>query len=234
MTDILFVSFNRLEFTKASFAALVANTNWDEVSSLFLADDISTDGTREWLTDQIPSVEKLGVPVTINRTSFRGPVGATLWYLKQPNRGEDKFFKLDNDFVVPPGWLDEVLRVAYLHPGVDFVGLQPRYGPPTPGRCDDRRIEEAKHIGGIGLMRHRAFEVCHPIANGRYGFTEWQCRHPENRKGWLFPDLAGFCLDLIDLEPWASLGTKYEAAGWQRPWSKYVDGGRSYYEWWAK
>ena len=81
-------------------------------------------------------------------------------------------------------------------------------------------------------MRYRAFEVCKPRANGRYGFRSGSASHPENRKAWVTPDLPCFALDLIDAEPWVSLTERYIECGWQRQWSKYRDGGRAYYEWW--
>lgn len=234
MINLLYVAFNRREYTEATFRALVEHTDWSLVNALHIHDDGSTDGTAKYLDaakDDVPD----DVDVRFESRRLGGPVAATLRHLQLLPETDDvgAFVKLDNDFVVAPGWLEELLRVSSAHPGVDLLGMQPRFGPPVAGTCEDRRVEEARWIGGIGLMRHRAFEVCRPVPNGRYGFTEWQNRHAEIRKGWLFPDLPCFCLDLIDAQPWASLGDGYMKAGWQRPWSKYLDGGRSYYEWWA-
>ena len=60
MIDILYVGWNRLEFTKATFEALKANTDWSLVRHLHIHDDGSTDGTREWLRDAW-----IGMPVNV-------------------------------------------------------------------------------------------------------------------------------------------------------------------------
>lgn len=236
--DLLYVAWNRLEFSKPSFDSLVENTNWDLVRILHVHDDGSIDGTAEYLlraSGYIPD----SVDVRYVSRRLGGPVAATNAHLDlcvHSAELEDvlAFVKLDNDVIVSPGWLDELVRVAALNPGVDYLGVQPRFGPPVAGMCEARTVEDARHIGGVGLMRYRAFEVCQPVPHGRYGYTEFQCRHPENRKGWLTPDLPCFCLDLIDLEPYASIAAAHIAKGWARSWSKYVDGGRAYYDWWAK
>lgn len=237
MIDILYCAWNRLAFTKASFQSLLDNTDWDQVRVLNIHDDGSTDGTADHLaaaSELLPG----NVDVRYHSRKVGGPVAATNAHLTLCAASAEledvpAFVKLDNDVIVPPGWLDEVTRVASLNPGVDFLGLQPRFGPPEPGRCDGRRVEEARHIGGVGLMRYRAFEVCRPVPHGRFGFTEFQCRHPENRKGWLTPDLPLFCLDLINIEPWATMTDGHIDKGWARRWPKYLDGGKTYYDWWA-
>lgn len=235
--DVLYVAFNRIEFTRPSFQSLTDNTDWNLVRTLHIHDDGSSDGTARHLQD---ATALLPDTVDVRYESHRvgGPVAATnrhLDLLAGTAEQDDVsgFVKIDNDVIVSPDWLGELTRVASLNPGVCYLGIQPRYGPPVPGLDENRRVEEARHIGGVGLMRYRAFEVCRPTPNGRYGFTEFQCRHPENRKGWVAPDLPVFCLDLIDLEPYASIAEEHIAKGWARPWAKYVDGGRAYYDWWA-
>lgn len=238
MIDLLYVAWNRLEFSKPSFDTLVANTDWDIVRILHVHDDGSIDGTAEYLERAAGYLPET-VDVRFESKRLGGPVAATNRHLDLCAHSAEiedvlAFVKLDNDVIVPPGWLDELTRVATANPGVDFLGIQPRFGPPVPGRCDQRGVEDARHIGGVGLIRYRAFEVCQPVPHGRYGFTEFQCRHPENRKGWLTPDLPAFCLDLVDLEPYASIAATHIEKGWARRWPKYLDGGSSYYDWWAK
>lgn len=233
--NLLYVAWNRRAFTEATFQALVANTDWDLVDTLHVHDDGSTDGTKNWLID---AIDGLAVDVRVKFESQRlhGPVAAMNRHLGLFKETDDTkaFVKLDSDFVVAPGWLNELVRVSNDDPGCDIIGVQPRFGPPVAGESADRRIEAARHIGGIGLMRYRAFEVCHPVPNGLYGWTEFQTRHPENRKGWIVPDLPCFCLDLIDLEPWSALALQYVAKGWAREWPNYLGGGESYYGWWAQ
>ena len=229
--DILFVGWNRLEFTKASFTALKDHTDWTQVRTLNIHDDGSTDGTREWLRD---AWHGIAAEVKYESMRLRGPVASMNRYLDlcPPDDDCGAFIKIDSDFVVCPGWLPELLRVTTLNPGIDIFGLQPRIGPPTIVPDETRTVEECRHIGGIGLIRHRAFELCRPVANGLYGWTEHQTSHPTIRKAWVVPDLPCFGLDLIDAEPWATLTRDYIRQGWMREWPKYEGGGRSYFDWW--
>ncbi len=232
MVDLLFVSWNRLEFCKASFQALVDGTDWSLVRNLHLHDDGSSDGAAQWLLEASEQVPE-NVKVLYESMRLGGPVAAMVRHLDLCKPSDDcgAFVKLDNDFVVCPGWLPELLRQTVPHPGIEIFGIQPRLGPPTAIPDYNRTVEDCRHIGGIGLMRYRAFEVCRPTPNGLYGWSEYQVAHKDIRKCWVKPDLPCFSLDLIDAEPWASLSAEYIAKGWQREWAKYVDGGRGYHEW---
>lgn len=232
--NLLYVAFNRLAYTEATFQALLDNTDWTQVANLHIHDDRSTDGTQEHL-EQAAERVPWNVPVHFESRKLRGPVAAMNRHLDlfagDPEVGS--FVKLDNDIVVPPGWLPELTRQATLHPGIDCIGMQPRHAPAQPAPFPGRSVsDDVPFIGGVGLIRYRMFRTCRPSPKGRFGWTEFAGRHAENRKAWISPDLPLFSLDLIDAEPWASLGRGYEARGWQRPWSKYAGGGREWCQWW--
>lgn len=237
MIDILFVSKNRLEYVRHSFAALLSNTDWSLVSGLYVADDASDDGTAEYLRDILSLAPELeGLMVHTHPGPFGGPVAAMNWILDWTHdKGDtDRYVKIDSDFIVCPGWLEEVLRQMTLHPEFDVFGLQPRLGPAVAPPCPHRNVEEARFIGGIGAIRHRIFEACRPRPNGpggRFGWTEYQTAHPF-KKAWITPDLPAFCLDLLPFEPWVSLANEYIAEGVMRPWPKYDGMGDSYWDWW--
>lgn len=93
----------------------------------------------------------------------------------------------------------------------------------------------ARHIGGVGLMRIKAFTWRRPVPlalgkNGRAGFTIWQHRH-NVRAAWVTPDLPVVQLDRIPDEPWASLSAHYVEQGWARSWEPYTDDMRAWWEW---
>jgi len=231
--DILYVSFNRLEYTRETFSALLEHTDWDEVAGLFVADDRSTDGTAAYLADAIADVPDR-VVVHMNSGKFHGPVAAMNWYLDHASPGVEMFAKVDNDMVVCPGWLSELLRVMHLYPGLDILGMEPFVGDPTMPPLAHRTYTEAPHIGGKGLIRHRAFSQCRPVANGYHGFTQWQEKHEHISKGWITPDLPVFGLDQVrDADgPWAALARGYAEKGWQRLWPVYA--GDEHYTWWLE
>ena len=237
MIDVLFVSKNRLEYVKHSFTALLKNTDWSLVSGLYIADDASTDGTREWLTGAVvKAVHGDATPVEFNFGRFGGPVAAMNWYLDQAHDGgqSDRFAKIDSDFICCPGWLEEVLHQMTIHPGIDVFGLQPRHGPAQAPPFLTRTVETARFIGGIGAIRHRAFDLCRPRPSGDKGYqgwTQYQTAH-DFKKAWLTPDLPCFCLDLLPFEPWVSLARDYVEKGWMRAWPAYDGMGGSYWDWW--
>src|SRR4051794_5054642 len=106
MIDLLYLTHDRLEFTKASVTALLANTDFRRVRRVYLYDDNSTDGTRDYL---------LAVKFPVDCVyycfgEFGGPVGCMNDYLSSLDPlDETVFAKVDNDVMLPPGWLGECL-----------------------------------------------------------------------------------------------------------------------------
>lgn len=234
MLDILYISYNRLELTRESFQALVDNTDWEHVSRLYIHDDESTDGTREWLDEAADSVPR---EVVFSNKKMGGPVAATNWYLNQSwqeykEDRVDRFAKIDNDFIVCPGWLTEVLKRLTAMSDVDVFGFEPMTGPAIMPPFPDRGIRTARFVGGKVIVRHRAFQCCQPAARGRQGWTQWQTSHESIRKVWVYPDLPCFGLDQIPFEPWATLTRYYTRKQWGRAWEPYPAGMDTYWGWW--
>lgn len=226
--DILYVSFNRLSYVRESFDALARNTDWSEVSTLFVADDGSTDGTREWLEQAVRQIE---ATVVMHPERFGGPVSATNWLLDQESETES-FAKIDCDMVVPPGWLGDMLKCMTMYPTVDILGMEPFQDrvAPCPTVREPRFVE---HIGGKGVIRKRAFGHCRMVANGYFGFTEWQTKHPDVVKAWAYPDIPCFGLDQLPFEPWTTLTQRYVDLGWHRYWPPYSPDATGYWSWWS-
>lgn len=240
MIDVLFVAKNRKRYTVNSFEALLANTDWNDVEKLYVHDDGSEDGTVDYLGERCDQWggSRIDVDVVFHDRPLGGPVAAMNWYLDQAHeRGEsDRFAKIDSDFIVCPGWLPEVLHQMIPHPGIDAFGLQPRFGPAVAPPSAARGIDEARFIGGIGVVRHRVFERCRPRPsgfNGYQGWTQFQTAH-DFRKAWMTPDLPCFCLDLLPFEPWISQAAEYVEKGWMRAWPTYESAGDSYWSWWQE
>lgn len=233
MIDLLYLTFNRLAFTQASCAALLANTNWNRVGRLIIYDDGSTDGTLEFIQKQ-----KYPVPTEIRTQSFRwaSPVEVMKHFLSPDTA--DVFAKLDSDCLCPSGWLDSALAVMDRRPELSLLGIEP---PSSTihielGSANGKGYALTNSIGGLGLMRSRCFEGADKMrAHSIYGgFTDWQNRHPEVTKGWLSPALQMPLLDRLPMEPWKSLSQEYIAKGWQRPWKNYSEADSHLWEWWAR
>lgn len=227
MVDVLYVAHNRLEFTRASFEALVANTNWEHVHLLHVLDDQSEDGTYEWLDEHIGDCP---APARFVGSDFGGPVAAmnhTLDHL-----ATEILAKVDNDLLVCPGWLDQMLAVLDANPGLDVLGTEPGFAEPyRPMRPSERSFLPARHVGGIGLIRSRIFARGKLRPNERFfGWTQFQEQHASC--GWITPDLPCFLLDHLPVEPWRSLAAEYVERGWSRPWPAMPETMHTYWDWW--
>ena len=227
MIDLLYLAHNRLEFTKASLSALIANTNWRMADRLIIYDDASEDGTREYL--MYVTTPRQAV---LRRGTYGSPVSVMNDYLCGLSPHDTVMFaKIDSDTVVPPGWLDECLRVMAVHPELHFLGIE-SFNPVQSGRAK-RSYTEARYIGGIGLMRAETF-VTLPRPNGRFGFTAWQEREASLKKGWIAHSLPVFLLDRLPREPWAGLSKEYVKRGWQREWPPYEESDKPLWSWWCE
>src|SRR5215510_10854391 len=104
--DLLYLACNRLEFTQATFTTLLANTDWRYVHELFVYDDGSIDGTREWLEKNTVNVF---VPTRFIKTKFGSPVSAMVHFIESASA--PILAKVDNDAMLPPAWLRQSLEV---------------------------------------------------------------------------------------------------------------------------
>lgn len=253
MIDIIYLAASRPEFTQASLRALADNTNWDLVSRLIVYTDgalISGMDGRVYPPYPIPW-EKL----YYDQGSHGGPVNVMLHYLSGAMFGQptEIFAKIDNDVIVPPGWLDSCAPVMRSRPELSFLGIEPPASrtkapwarnaisaPEIDGNAVKNNVQGyavCDAIGGIGLMRTAAFRGRAPmVQHSTYGgFTDWQQRHQDLVKGWIVPPLKLFLLDRLPLEPWASLSKQYITHGHQRPWSNYpASAAADLWEWWLK
>lgn len=245
--SLLFPAYNRLEFTKQAWAALMANTDWSLVAEFHVYDDGSTDGTREWLERQVR--EWLGKQPCVRywyETSFRSPMGVTLDWIRRSSA--PILAKLDNDTIYPPHWFNVALDVMDRHPELDCLGLECMRTPAHWAAKRQRYIVEredgahtpfgylpAIYVSGLGLYRRSAFRDKLPHDGGYFGFEEFM--QANCKSGWILPSLPTILLDRLPMEPWKSLSEEYVRRGWQRPWSgagplRYKPEQHAMWSWW--
>lgn len=221
--DVLFLSHNRLAFTRKTLRTLINHTDWTLIRRLVIYDDWSTDGSHAYLKNNVTLRTELRL------TAYGSPVAVMLDYLTHDPA--DWVAKIDNDTMVPFGWLNECMAVVHKHPELDLLGIE-AMKPVTPGHAE-RSYSRADFVGGIGLFRTAAFKARKPMEpQGRFGFTAWQDQNPDVIKGWLNPALPVCLLDRVPFEPWVTLSNEYVRRGWQREWEKYDERHRALWEWW--
>lgn len=226
MVDVVFPARNRLEFTRESLAALKVNTDWSLVDTLFLYDDQSVDGTRQYLEAEAPNMP---VKTVFHAGVFNNPLAVLL---DAVHKSESEYVaKVDNDAMMPPGWLGVGLEVAQINVDLDLLGIAFRDGLPARAGETEFSYSDARFIGGIGLFRRKVLEkieVGPPAATQHWAGINQADMHV----GWLKPGMAVFLLDWLPFSPWVDHSERYEALGWQRRWGRYSDRDTKMWDWW--
>lgn len=224
--DIVYLACGRPAFTQASMYALLKNTNLGLVRRLIIFTDADTHALP--ITgDQVETM--------IIDAHFGGPVAIMNAYLDH-GQPSDIWAKIDNDVIVPPGWLDAALGVMRDNSELDLLGIEPPASrTPRPGQpavpspeifADFSKPGYAKTdcVGGVGVFRTRAWQNRPPMRpHSIYGgFTDWQQENKDLVIGWIVPTLKLFLLDRIHtVEPWKALNREYYRRKLQRPWTPY-------------
>lgn len=215
--DLLYLASNRLEFTVETFTTLLGNTDWRFVNTLFVYDDGSVDGTREWLE---ANASKAPAAVCFSTARFGSPVTAMSHFIQAARA--PMLAKTDNDAMLPPEWLRQSLDVFEQHPELKLLGIEAMY-PDAHDVSQQRSYAPADFISGLGLYRRDSFASSRPVAIRKwFGLEEWQMRQGARlARGWIRPALPVFLLDRYPFEPWRSFSDAYIRRGWQRSWPKY-------------
>ncbi len=223
--DLFYLSSNRLEFTKETFGALLENTDWEFVREFVVNDNHSVDGTREWLKQ---AIKDCPAPVKWIEANYTSPVAAMVNFIRSARA--PILAKVDNDAMMPPGWLRQSLSVMDRHPELLLLGTEAMY-PHSGGQDVERSYTPAEFISGLGLYRRQAFARSTPTPMGKYfGLEEWQMAQPRLVRGWITPSLPVFLLDRLPFEPWLSYSKGYMKRGWQRESYSY-DSGSTLWQW---
>ena len=239
--DIVYPVHSRLEYTSESMAALGMNTEWDMVNRFWLyLDESGADPKTLTFATAYATLElSKRVQVRICRGEYRAPVAIMREYAYGLEAAE-VLAKIDNDVIVSPGWLGQCIyawRRAW-NGEADLLGIEPPDSRTPAPWARGRRIlapelaarynglagaAACDAIGGVGLMRTAALRSHDLLPHSIYGgFTDWQQRHVELKKGWIVPPLKLFLLDRMPGEPWATLSAEYIRRGYQRPWTNYT------------
>jgi glycosyltransferase involved in cell wall biosynthesis len=111
--DLVFITFNRLGYTRLALQSILADPN--ETFSLSIWDNASTDGTAEYLKNEIndPRIRRIHLSDTnIGQTAAVNAI----WSQSKA----DLLGKLDNDCLVTPGWTQ---ILAQAHRDIEKLGV---------------------------------------------------------------------------------------------------------------
>lgn len=181
---ILLLTYNRLEYTKKSLKRMVESTEKTK-NEIIIFDNCSTDGTREWLKE----IKDPRISVILNDRNIK-VAGAMNEFFKM-TKNKEYVAKVDNDTLVPDGWLDAMLMMAE-HYKVDI--LQPKhfmlhskfksFDEWMETLKGDNRIRFSDYVGGSGILVRRAMinDLIPSSESPLGGWTQYQANHPELKK----------------------------------------------------
>lgn len=219
--SLLYLTYNRLEFTKLSLPALIESINWRLIERFCLWDDNSEDGTRKYLNSiYLPDQTDL------RQISIHKIAEIMNEFIFSSNT--DFIAKIDNDIVVKRGWLEACLSVMQGEKRLGFLGMEVHREEETV-KTGDFGYVPAEFTGGVGLFRRTAFqgkivpltEHSQPQFDNRYfGFTKYQRRQCRSwLKGFIQPCFIEEDLDYfhdIDNKKHKKLTELYVKKGYQR------------------
>jgi GT2 family glycosyltransferase/glycosyltransferase involved in cell wall biosynthesis len=128
LVSILVVTHDGLPWTRTCLESLDRRTDWPRFD-VIVADNASTDGTREWLGDEERQGRLLAVMLPENR-GFAGGVNAAAAHA----HGQ-YLCLLNNDTIVTRGWLSSLVRHLEKDPGLGMVG------PSTNEIANESRVD---------------------------------------------------------------------------------------------
>ena len=146
LIPILMTTYNRLAYTKRALTALLNNTG-SEPSEIFIFDNNSNDGTREYLE----SVKDERIVLHFNKEN-EGIIKPKNVFLERYKTSEYCAF-VDNDNVMPKGWLKSLKDVMDKFPLIavqleHYIGL---------GWDFKENIEWFKHLYSIDFNGHNLY-----------------------------------------------------------------------------
>lgn len=173
-TSIIIPTYNQLRYLKLCIASIAVHTNTPY--EIVVIDNASTDGTAEYLRDCCGRNPRLRYVSMSTNAGFAGAVNRGLMLAKGT-----AILLLNNDTVVTPRWLDNLLACLNSDPSIGIVG------PVTNFISGNQRIK----VPYRSLRGMQAFARRHNISDR----SKWQ----ETER------LTGFCM-LFNRSMWERIG----------------------------
>ncbi len=161
-------------------------------AGVVVADNASTDGSRELLSERFPQVRTI---LLAENFGFTGGYNRAFAELKEP----EYLVLLNSDIEVPAGWLEPLVAWMDAHP--DYAACGPKLHALEPDGDGFRRIERFEYAGAAGgLLDRYGFPFCRGRVLGRTELDTGQYDTPQDAL-WV----SGACL-LVRARAWRELG----------------------------
>lgn len=209
MIPVLFITYNRLDYTKQAMKALL----YSDCGKIYIIDNNSSDGTREWLLEQHWNNER--VMILFNEEN-KGIAGAMNQFL-EITRHFAYVGKVDNDTIVPDNWASVLLKkcvdhdidiVQAKHPIISqtFAAGFDAWMKTMKAEPKDKSIFYHHFVGGSGIIFNRKKITSIPTTDWLlYGWRQYQRENIKLKKA--------FCtavqIELLDTDEYGVDYSKY-------------------------
>lgn len=196
-SPVLFLTYNRLEYTKKSYKALINS----DIENIIIIDNNSTDGTREWLKKR--KSKKINEIVFNDKN--KGVAGAMNQFFDM-TKGERYVGKVDNDTIVPKNWFRKQIELCERN---NVKVMQPKHSiqhgkynsfDEWMHNCEQlsHGIWRESYVGGSAIVIRRdniRDRIENQGNNSLSGWTSFQMNHSELKPA--FTDKVE--IDLLDM-----------------------------------
>jgi len=191
---ILYITFNRLEYTRESLPKLLTIANEHDFD-VYIYDNGSTDGTQDYLCTH----RRVKDIVYLEKNLGIAPVQNMFW--ERVCHEYDFVGKIDNDIIVPHFWIDACIDrinaikdsgvISLWHWHCDWINSIEKEFLYIHG-IENTFLAQTSHVGGNYLMRsdlYREFGGVQESLGLKGGFTKWQWNLNKSliRHGFIFP-----------------------------------------------
>lgn len=202
------MTYNRLEYTRRTLPVLLENS---EDAEVHIVDNGSTDGTVEYL--QAFDTDRT-LLMTFN--DYNEGIVPTMNYFLSATKDRDYIAKVDNDTMVPEGWLDRMVS-AMVESDVDIMQAKHHFWMSGYRDWDDfesrrrnvgvsgGRVFPHHYVGGSPIVINRQ-SLTDGIAQREgllNGWTAYQARRPGLRKAFF----DGVWADILDKDTYNTYTT---------------------------
>lgn len=119
MISVMMVTYNRLELTKQTVENLYNTIH--EPFNFIIVDNNSTDETVEYLNKL--NKEKNNIHLKLNNTNRGIAIGRNQALLIANKLNTNWYVTIDNDVLLPEGWLDECINILKANRGFGSIGV---------------------------------------------------------------------------------------------------------------
>jgi len=144
MIDLVFISHNRLAYTQKALSTILCDK--EEQFNLYIWDNASTDGTKEFLRDSVKDPRIKGLILSKTNVGQTEAVNEIWGASKAELLG-----KLDNDCMVTPGW---TRTLAQAHAEIPRLGVVACWHYFSADFDDRRASHKIQRFANHSIVRH--------------------------------------------------------------------------------